>query len=81
MLEFEALNYRMGRETKLDFAVSLVGILVSLEVCRRVLGLSLMAVVERADYLIVVDAVKLGGSPGAQVDLEQVKEAIKLFSE
>ena len=44
MLEFEALNYRMGRETKLDFAVSLVGILVSLEVCRRVLGLSLTIV-------------------------------------
>ncbi|MEW5725549.1 MAG: HyaD/HybD family hydrogenase maturation endopeptidase [Thermodesulfobacteriota bacterium] len=29
-----------------------------------VLGLSLMGVVEGADYLIVVDAVKLGGRPG-----------------
>lgn len=29
-----------------------------------VLGLSLMAAIERADYLIVVDAVKLGGRPG-----------------
>lgn len=29
-----------------------------------VLGLSLMSVIERADYLIVVDAVKLGGRPG-----------------
>ena len=44
ILEFEALNYRMGSETQLDFAVSLVGILISLEVCRRVLGLSLTLV-------------------------------------
>ncbi|MFH1137791.1 MAG: HyaD/HybD family hydrogenase maturation endopeptidase [Pseudomonadota bacterium] len=29
-----------------------------------VLGLSLMGVIEQADYLIVIDAVKLGGSPG-----------------
>lgn len=29
-----------------------------------VLGLSLIAVIERADYLIVVDAAKLGGKPG-----------------
>lgn len=29
-----------------------------------VLGLSLITVIERADYLIVVDAVKLGGRPG-----------------
>ena len=44
MHEFEALNYRMGNETRLDFFVSLVGILISLEVCRRVLGLSLTIV-------------------------------------
>lgn len=44
VLEFEALNYRMGSETKLDFTVSLIGILISLEVCRRVLGWSLTIV-------------------------------------
>ncbi|MHB8763580.1 MAG: TRAP transporter permease [Deferrisomatales bacterium] len=36
--EFEALNYRMGSEWPIDFYVSLVGILISLEVARRVLG-------------------------------------------
>jgi TRAP transporter 4TM/12TM fusion protein len=41
ILEFENLNYRMGSETPLDFYVSLVGILVSLEVARRVLGWSM----------------------------------------
>ena len=44
IMEFEALNYRMGNETTLDFLVSLTGILISLEVCRRVLGLSLTIV-------------------------------------
>ena len=41
MLQFEALNYRMGNENRLDFWVSLVGIAISLEVCRRVLGWTL----------------------------------------
>ncbi|EAT16419.1 TRAP transporter fused permease subunit [Desulfuromonas acetoxidans] len=36
--EFENLNYRAGAENDLDALVSLVGILLSLEVCRRVLG-------------------------------------------
>ncbi len=44
MLEFEALNYRMGMETQTDFYVSIVGVLLSLEICRRVLGLSLTLV-------------------------------------
>ena len=44
MLEFENLNYRMGNETKLDYLVSGLGILISLEVCRRVLGWSLTIV-------------------------------------
>ncbi len=39
--EFENLNYRAGAETDLDALVSIVGILVSLEVCRRVLGWSM----------------------------------------
>ncbi|MHB8765670.1 MAG: TRAP transporter permease, partial [Deferrisomatales bacterium] len=41
MLQFEALNYRMGAEWPIDFWVSLVGILISLEVARRVLGWSI----------------------------------------
>lgn len=41
MVEFEALNYRMGNENQMDFIVSTLGILISLEVCRRVLGWSL----------------------------------------
>ncbi len=44
IVEFEALNYRMGAETKLDYFMSTIGIIVSLEVCRRVLGWSLTAV-------------------------------------
>ena len=44
MVEFEDLNYRMGAETDLDTAASVVGILLSLEVARRVLGWSLTIV-------------------------------------
>jgi len=36
--EFEVLNYRAGAETHLDAMVSIVGVILSLEVCRRVLG-------------------------------------------
>ena len=36
--EFESLNFRAGAESELDAMVSIVGILLSLEVCRRVLG-------------------------------------------
>ncbi|MBD3221658.1 TRAP transporter fused permease subunit [bacterium] len=38
ILEFENLNYRAGAETELDALISVVGIVLSLEVCRRVLG-------------------------------------------
>jgi TRAP transporter 4TM/12TM fusion protein len=41
MVEFEALNYRMGAETTTDFVVSTLGVLISLEVARRVLGWTL----------------------------------------
>ncbi len=41
ILEFEALNYRMGSETRMDIWVSIVGVLISLEVSRRVLGWSI----------------------------------------
>lgn len=39
--EFEVLNYRAGAETNLDAMVSIIGIILSLEVCRRVLGWSM----------------------------------------
>lgn len=39
--QFEALNWRAGAETELDFLVSVIGLIVSLEVCRRVLGWSM----------------------------------------
>jgi len=39
--EFEVLNYRAGAETSLDAMISIVGIILSLEVCRRVLGWSM----------------------------------------
>ncbi|HEY5733706.1 MAG TPA: TRAP transporter fused permease subunit, partial [Gammaproteobacteria bacterium] len=39
--EFEVLNYRAGAETHLDAMISIVGIILSLEVCRRVLGWSM----------------------------------------
>ncbi len=36
--EFENLNFRAGAENEMDALVSIMGILLSLEVCRRVLG-------------------------------------------
>jgi TRAP transporter 4TM/12TM fusion protein len=44
IVEYEAINYRMGSETRLDTIVSTVGLLVSLEVARRVLGWSMTLV-------------------------------------
>lgn len=44
ILEFENLNYRAGMETQADIWVSVVAILISLEVCRRVLGWSITLV-------------------------------------
>ena len=44
ILEFEDLNYRMGSETLLDTAVSMVGIFISIEVARRLLGWSMTIV-------------------------------------
>ncbi|MCP3177245.1 MAG: TRAP transporter fused permease subunit [Desulfuromonadales bacterium] len=41
MHEFENLNYRAGAENELDAMVSIVGVFLSLEVCRRVLGWSM----------------------------------------
>ncbi len=36
--QFESLNYRAGAETEIDAMVSVLGVALSLEVCRRVLG-------------------------------------------
>ncbi len=44
IVEYAAINYRMGSETALDTAVSALGILISLEVARRVLGWSMTLV-------------------------------------
>jgi TRAP transporter 4TM/12TM fusion protein len=44
IVEFENLNYRMGSESTLDTVASAVGIVISLEVCRRVLGWSMTIV-------------------------------------
>lgn len=42
--QFEALNYRAGAESQLDKLIGIVGVLLSLEVCRRVLGWSITLV-------------------------------------
>lgn len=39
--QFEALNYRAGAENEVDMLISIVGLVLSLEVCRRVLGWSI----------------------------------------
>jgi TRAP transporter 4TM/12TM fusion protein len=41
---FEALNYRAGAESDLDALVSIVGVILSLEVCRRVLGMAMTSI-------------------------------------
>ncbi len=38
MLNFEAINYRTGIETPFDMAVAIVGVLIGIELARRVLG-------------------------------------------
>jgi len=44
MVEYQDINYRMGSENALDTAMSMLGILVSLEVARRMLGWSMTIV-------------------------------------
>ena len=54
IVEYQNLNYRMGSESDLDTAVAVVGILVSLEAARRVLGMSMtMAGVLFLVYLLL----------------------------
>ncbi|MCB1857520.1 MAG: TRAP transporter fused permease subunit [Gammaproteobacteria bacterium] len=38
MLNFEAINYRTGLETELDQAIAMVGVLIGIELARRVVG-------------------------------------------
>jgi TRAP transporter 4TM/12TM fusion protein len=38
VLNFEAINYRAGAETELDAAIAMVGVLIGMEVARRVVG-------------------------------------------
>jgi TRAP transporter 4TM/12TM fusion protein len=39
ILNFEAINYRMGAETDLDKAIAVVGVLIGVELARRVVGI------------------------------------------
>ena len=41
IVEYADINYRMGSESDLDTAVGIVGILISLEAARRVLGMAM----------------------------------------
>ncbi len=38
IINFEAINYRMGIETQLDKAIAIVGVLIGVELARRVVG-------------------------------------------
>ena len=38
IVNFEAINYRTGAETTLDMAMAIVGVLISIELARRVVG-------------------------------------------
>ncbi len=38
IVNFEAINYRMGLETSLDMAVAMIGVLLGIELARRVVG-------------------------------------------
>ena len=38
IVNFEVINYRMGIETKLDTAIAIVGVLIGIELARRVVG-------------------------------------------
>jgi TRAP transporter 4TM/12TM fusion protein len=38
IINFEAINYRMGAETPFDMAVAVVGVLIGIELARRVVG-------------------------------------------
>jgi len=39
IINFEAINYRMGIETRFDMVVAVVGVLLGIELARRVVGI------------------------------------------
>lgn len=44
IINFEAINYRMGAETELDMAVAIIGVLLGIELARRVVGNSFVII-------------------------------------
>lgn len=44
MLNFEALNYRSGAETNLDQIIAVVGVLIGIELARRVVGIAFVII-------------------------------------
>ncbi len=38
ILNFEAINYRTGAETPFDMAIAMIGVLIGIELARRVVG-------------------------------------------
>jgi TRAP transporter 4TM/12TM fusion protein len=44
MLNFEALNYRSGAETNLDQIIAVVGVLIGIELARRVVGVAFVII-------------------------------------
>ena len=44
IVNFEAINYRAGAETKLDMVVGVIGVLIGIELARRVVGLSFVII-------------------------------------
>jgi len=44
MLNFEVINYRTGAETPVDMAVAVVGVLIGIELARRVVGMSFVII-------------------------------------
>ena len=44
MYNFEVINYRTGAETPLDIGIAVVGVLLGIEVARRVLGYAFVAI-------------------------------------
>ena len=44
MLNFEVINYRTGAETPVDMAVAVVGVLIGIELARRVVGMAFVVI-------------------------------------
>ncbi len=44
MLNFEVINYRTGAETPVDMAVAVVGVLIGIELARRVVGMAFVII-------------------------------------